>query len=80
MLRSDLQAAIDEFSEAIQKEPHDIDIAGYSGCVTAYKCPRNANCKRGLLYLYMSQNNITGHTCLLIEDVENCKCYRPWKK
>lgn len=56
---------------------YDIDIAGYSGC-GAIECQKKLECKRGLLYLYLIENKINGHTILLLNGEQDCKHFIPY--
>ena len=62
------------FGKTIQS--FDVDIAGYSACA-ATDCKKKLNCKRGLLYLYMVENDIIGHTVLRLNGQDNCERYIP---
>jgi hypothetical protein len=62
------------FGKTIQN--FDVDIAGYSACA-ATDCKKKLNCKRGLLYLYMVENDIIGHTVLGLDGQDNCERYIP---
>ena len=58
-------------------QSYDVDIVSYSACA-ATSCKKKLNCERGLLYLYMRENNIIGHTVLALTGEDNCNSFKPY--
>lgn len=63
-----------EFGKTLNNR--DLDISDYSSCYVT-KCPKKLECKRGLLYLYLVDNEIIGHTVLKLTGEKNCKYFIP---